>query len=362
MLNCIQFDNSEVQGLYQRSGLSEFSFKSQLRHFTSRHGRLPNLDEITDANSEPDLIRQLRLNTRNAGTIEHLKEVTGLKEGEHTFQEAMVILNQRYSDLFISGTQLNDDTYVLRIDHRPTVSQDYLSADPFYDKGFSKNSTSLINSVVGRLSEYLGVKVNVISKDQLNEEFPEVTDKDLVKGFIYKGQIYVVSDNATDEQLAETKLHEMMHLLLGSVKFTNRDVYDGLVGSIIDTDAFKSYFNQSKQTLNDAAEEFLITNLSQHLAGLPNDFFTNLDSRVAYEIGYNLNRLLDTIFMGKYSTKSIPPVKLYNFSFAEVADIVDAGIINNRFQGSLSDAQLSRISANMKATWLKDHKLEQVCE
>lgn len=364
MLNCINFDTQEVQDLQKRSGLSEFSFKSQLRHFISRHGRLPNLDEVVGANSEPNLRSTLKLNTRNAGKIDKLKEVTGLKEiSDNFFKDAIVALNRNYSDLLISGTQLNNDSYVLRIDHRPTVAQDYINDDPHYKNvQLSKRSSSLINSVVGRLSDYLGIKINVISKEELHDNFQEVTDKDTVKGFVLRGQIYIVSDNCSNAELAETKLHEMMHILMGSIKFTNREIYDGLVGSIVNTDAFKSYFEQSKNTLDDAAEEFLITNLSQHLAGMSNEFFKTLDDKVAYDIGYNFNRLLDTIFMGKASTKSIPPTRLYNLTFAEVAEIVDAGIINNTFKGSLSDAQISRIYANMKSQWLQEGNLEQRCE
>lgn len=366
MLNCINFDTQEVTDLYKRSGLPEFLFKSQLRHFITRHGRLPNLDEITGANSEPRLKSVLGLNTKNAGNIEVLKQVTGLKDAtEDFFNKAIVTLNRRYSDLLISGKQLNDSKYVLRIDHRPNISQDYLTKEPGYNPQYlSTKSTSLINSVVGRLSDYLGVKINTISREQLREKFPEITDKDTVKGFIYKGMIYVISDNTSDAELSETKLHEMMHILLGSVKYTNREIYDSLIQSIMNTDAFKSYFeqNSNKYTADDLAEEFLITNLSQHLAGITNDFFQNLDSKTAYDINYNFNRLLDTIFMGKGSTKSIPPVKLYNYTFSEVAEIVDSGIINNNFQGSLSDAQLSRIYANKKSELLKEGKLEQHCE
>lgn len=366
MLNCINFDTQEVTDLYKRSGLPEFLFKSQLRHFITRHDRLPNLDEITGANSEPNIKIALGLNARNAGNIEVLKQVTGLKnETEDVFNKAIVTLNRRYSDLLISGKQLNNSTYVLRIDHRPNISQDYLDKAPEYNPQYlSSKSTSLINSVVGRLSEYLGVKINTISREDLRNNFSEITDKDTVKGFIYKGMIYVVSDNSTDASLAETKLHEMMHILLGSVKYTNGEIYSSLIQSIMNTQAFKTYFdqNKTKYTAEDLAEEFLITNLSEHLAGITNDFFQNLDSKTAYEINYNFNRLLDTIFMGKGSTKSIPAIKLYNYTFAEVAEIVDSGIINNNFQGSLSDAQLSRIYANKKSDLLKEGKLEQHCE
>ena len=57
MLNCIDpKDTLKVQDLQVKSGLSDFSLRSQLRHYTTKHnGRMAQLDELDGANSEPYL-------------------------------------------------------------------------------------------------------------------------------------------------------------------------------------------------------------------------------------------------------------------------------------------------------------------
>ena len=85
MLNCINpADSQRVQDLQKKSGLSDFSLKSQIRHYTTRHNnRLPELDELVGANSEPYLREQLKLAKGKSGKIldllnfTHTKSTTG---------------------------------------------------------------------------------------------------------------------------------------------------------------------------------------------------------------------------------------------------------------------------------------------
>lgn len=368
MLNCINIeDTQKVQMLQEMSGLSDFPLRSQIRHYTTLHNRLPQLDELDGANSEPYLRRELNIEKGKSSKITDLLDKTGTK----TPKDAVIYLNNKYRDLEITYHPLNDSNYYLTIKHRPKVVDVTLGEKVNQD--FIVQNNMLLDSVVDKLANLYGIKINEITQEDLaSGKFNDIPNPSTVHGFIKNGQIYVVKNNFT----ADTKLHEMLHLILGSVKYQNRDLYDNLIGIAFQIDDFNKWASGQKyRTQNDLAEEYMVTQLAKYLTGnqvqldngtvinkSDNSIFYNVDKEILYQTMYHMNRLLDTVFMGDVSVKAIPNKQLYNFTIREVANIVNSAVASNSFQGSLDDAMINRIGANFKSLYMKKGRLIENCK
>lgn len=77
------------------------------------------------------------------------------------------------------------------------------------------------------LANLYGIQIIEVTNDDIhnNPELKTLVDVDKAHGFIYKGNIYINKSNNSPD----TKLHEMLHLIFGSVKYQNRLLYDNLM-------------------------------------------------------------------------------------------------------------------------------------
>ena len=117
---------------------------------------------------------------------------------------------------------------------------------------------------IDKLQDLYGINIKYISNSELNsEEWQQVPGVQSAKAFIFNGDIYVNTDNAT----IESPLHEMLHLIFGSIKYSEPELYQSLVDQAIN---FSSYDRTAKlypnRTQNDLNEEVFITELSKYLA------------------------------------------------------------------------------------------------
>ena len=196
----------------------------------------------------------------------------------------------------------------------------------------------------------------ILTNSELNNpEWEQVVGPHLAKAFIYNGNIYVNTDIAT----IDSPLHEMLHILLGSLKFTNRNLYEQLVSSAenFNQDTIEMYPNRTREDIN---EEAFITEFAKYLTGQRNAL-NNLDQKSQYEIFYNMNRTLDSILMGEASVNSIPKNQLYQINLKTVAKLVGSVSMEGNFNGSMNDAKLNRILANKKSELMKKGELKEEC-
>ncbi len=364
MLNCINPElNQKVHDLQKKSGLSDFPLRSQIRHYLTNHnGRLPELDELKGANSEPYLYKDLNLPKGGSADIKTLLEKTGAQ----TFSDAIISLNNTYRDLEIEGHELNNDTYYLKVRHRPTVDSSMLGV--FDDAQVSPNVNvvddhTLIVQTVNKLASLYGITIHRVKEDKL----PQGSKKGTVRGYIQNGEVYIVEGNNG----VDTKLHEMMHLILGSVKFQNPSLYYNLVAMAPQFSGFKEWARNyvstyGKDTLNDLSEEFMVSKIANYLSGQSNDTqlasMINNNPEMWYQTMYHMNRLLDSVFMGGASVKAIPASNLYNYTFRQVANMVNSAVMQNKYYGSLDDAQTHRIEMNLKKHYMQNDRLLMKCE
>lgn len=377
MLNCIDPKNTlKVQDLQTKSGLSDFSLRSQLRHYTTKHnGRLPQLDELDGANSEPYLRGKEYLNIAK-GESSKIQDLLD-KTGTSSFRDAINYLNNTFRDLEVTGHRLNDTRYYITVQHRPQVVDtitDFTKITPDYNV----NNSVLIDSTLQKLTDLYGIQIHNVTNEQIarDPELSKIPNLQTVKGFIRNGDIYINESNAS----IDTKLHEMLHLIFGSVKYQNRALYDNLISMATQFKGFRTFVTDQKNsfgpaTQNDLAEEFMVTELAKYLTGrgitktdkgisinedIASELY-NIEPDTVYQTMYHMNRLLDSVFMGNFSVKSIPNSTLYNYTFRQVADMVNSAVATNQFKGSLDDAQISRIGANFKSIYMKQNRLREEC-
>lgn len=348
---CINTKSFEFQTLKEKSGLSDFELEYQVQAFQEMYGRWPNLDELEGVDSEPYIRKSLHIREDNSTSIDRILEETGTED----IRDAKIQLNNEYRDKEIDIIPLKNDA-IVEITKRPNTQED-LSED-VYEQDAEVNNAVLMMQTIDKLQDLYGINIKYISNSELNsEEWQQVPGVQSAKAFIFNGDIYVNTDNAT----IESPLHEMLHLIFGSIKYSEPELYQSLVDQAIN---FSSYDRTAKlypnRTQNDLNEEVFITELSKYLAGKQSDL-TGLDPSVMHEISYNMYRLLDTVMMGGNSVKTIPESVLYNLNMKQVAQIVNSAIAQGRNVGSLDSAQVSRIMANVKSDLLSKGLLREEC-
>ena len=164
----------------------------------------------------------------------------------------------------------------------------------FYEQKFSKKI--LNNGIIYNKNEFITKYNYFIKKNRIKKLFHNKN-----KIIIYNGNIYINTDIAS----IDSPLHEIMHLLLGSIKFSNPDLYYNLVSLSEQFTGYdkliKTFKNRTKSDIN---EELFVTEFSRFMMG-EDSILSELDENTMYEISYNVHRLLDSILMGNYSSNKI---------------------------------------------------------
>lgn len=224
------------------------------------------------------------------------------------------------------------------------------------------NGYLVLNNALQKLASLHGITFNETSDAELNSEKWQgiIPDASLVNAFIYNGQIYINLDRAN----LDAPIHEMFHMFVGSLRFTNPSLYQELVES---TQSFPNYEQLVQEypgrTRNDVNEEILVTEVSRYLTGQPSSL-AKMDSKTRYEISYNIKRMLDTILMGQDSVKTISEDRLFNLSLKEIAQEVNSAVMVNNFTGTMNveGSELHRRLNNVKSDLYREGTLEEYCD
>lgn len=351
---CINYNSMEYQNLKKRSGIPELLLNATCQEYLQNFGRFPRLDELPRSNSADYLNKELKINQNKATKIDKILEFTQTE----TIEDAIINLNNTYLDSEVTVAPIVTEA-IVDITKRPT--KEYKEIKKVYTPDEKPNMQSIMNHCIDRLNELYGIKVNSISDEELNsEEWNELIPRDKVaKAFIYNGNIYINVDKATPDSL----IHEMMHLLIGSLRFNNINLYNQLINS---AESFTSYKYRARElgpkTRNDINEEIFVTELGKYLAGLPSEI-EGLDNSQIYEINYHIRRALDSILMGDYSTKIFNDLELYNMTFKQVVEEVNSPIMTNQFYGTLNveGSELHRQLNNTKSKLIEEGRLKEFC-
>lgn len=322
-----------------------------MRYQDDHEGRFPNIDEIPGANSM-NIIKQ-DLNIREDGTskIQDILYFTGTSD----LNKANIIINDKYRDLDTEIIPLNK-TAIIDIKERPSMFK-YVE-NPKNDFSDVDSQIFIVNSL-DKMAKTMGINIKHMSIASMKKEgiVDSVPDSVQSSAFIYNGDIYINTDIAS----VDSKIHELLHILLGSMRFKNPELYQELIQTVQDLPNFEdltiNYPNRSK---SDLLEEVFVDQFGKHLAGL-DTVMQALNPDILYQINYNITRTLDSILMGDNSVSSLDDQTLYNSSLRELAEAVNSSTMVNKAHGFLEDALIHRTLANVKQELFENGDLKEEC-
>lgn len=352
MINCINTNSAQYRELKKLSTLPDILLKAEIARYQSNHnGRFPKIDEIFGANSHNAIKEDLNIKEDNCTKIENILNFTGVKD----LNEATIIINDKYRDLDTEIIPINK-TAMLNIKDRPSVYK-YVKS-PQNDFEFV-DSQIFITEALDKMAKTLGVNIKYLSTTSLKQNgiLDKIPDAAQAQAFVYNNDIYVNTDLAS----TDSKIHELMHILLGSIRFKEPNLYFELVQSIQELPNLEEFsIKYPNRTQSDLLEEVFVDQYSKYLSGMKNEM-SNLDPDIIYQINYNINRTLDTILMGDNSVSAIDNKTLYNSSLKDIAKIVNSSTMVNTSYGYLNDALIHRTLANVKQELLENGDLKEEC-
>ena len=338
------------QTLKQRSGISEFILDSVCRDHLEKYGRLPYLDELPGSDSTRYIKDKMQVRSDGSAKIGDILNFAGTS----TVKDAVISINNNYRDVETTILPINNDALV-NIEKRPSMDAD-IQERVIPDEDV--NDYIVFNNTLEKLANLYGINFNTVTDAELSSErwrdlMPE---QKLVNAFIYDGQIYINMDRAS----VDAPIHEMLHMFVGSMRFTNPKLYQELIQM---SEKFPNYDKLAGQfsgkTRNDINEEIFITEISKYLTGQRSSL-TGIDQKLLYEISYNVHRVLDSVLMGTSSSKTITDDRLYTLSLKDLASELNSAIMTNNMP-PLRDSELHRKLNNMKSDLIREGKLEEIC-
>lgn len=339
--------NSEYRTKLAQSGISEPLFYSFANSFVAKHGRFPNLDEIPKVDSRASLNKELNIKDDSA-KIEDILAVTQTQ----SVQEANIVINDIHSDLEVNIMPINKEALVT-VTKRPSQYEADNNVETF-EVADNINTAVVFNNIFTKLSNLYGINIIPITDHEVSNYVSEVHN---VSAFIHEGNIYVNTDLAD----VDAPIHEMTHMLLGSIRFKNPELYQALIQT---AESFPRLYNMilnnPNRAYSDILEEAFVQETGRYLAGLSSQL-NLLDKNVLYELHYNFKRLLDSVLMGQYSVKSVPDTSLYTMSLTDLARTVNSQTFTMNSNFSMDDAKLHRMLSNKKSDLMKKGDLREEC-
>lgn len=352
MSSCINTNAAEFRSLQERSGLSDFQLKVAVRAYQMEHPNgWPRLDEIPQANSEESLRKSLNIRKDNSTKVKKVLEATNTSSVE----EATVYINNLHRDLNTNILPIQEDA-IVTIERRPSIYR--------LKKGEARDLSKVCSPVfIGQALENLatnfGIQTVFKTTRELKEEgiLDQVPEGAQVSAFILNGNIVVNADVAS----VDAPTHELMHVLMGSLKYTQPDLYYQLVQL---AEQLPVYAERAAlyphRAQSDVDEEVFVEEYAKYITGLPSEF-RNLDPEVLYQLDYEMTRTLDTILNGDNSVKMIPAAMRFNTSLRNLGIMVNSKNMEPRNVCFAESAFLSRVLGNIKSDLFKQNKLEEIC-
>lgn len=345
------------QSLLDKSGISDFNLRTFIQTYYNKYEDFPYLDEIPGVNSENFIRKALQVKTELGEDYMYINN-DRLFEYTNTsnVKDAMAELNKE-SDLEITLINLGQ-TSLIKIQHRPSEYDMSINPDPDFipetEVNLSKTQ-SILKNRLDRFRDKFGININTITNYDTNK-FP--VDVSTAAAFVYNGEVYVNLDLAK----SDAPVHELLHIFMGSVRFTAPDVYTELIQSIQNINGVKERLQlYNNRTMNDAMEEVFVEEFAKFVTG-QKSMFDNQPAKIMHKLMYQVIRNIDSFIQGRFSVKSLEQQLVFNSTIQRLAEITQSDIINNSYESSLQLSELHRMVANTKERLLKEGELIQNCK
>lgn len=349
---CSLKNHGKFQAL-KKSELSDSIILDRMSQFEEQYGRLPELDELPGANSLPSLKKEISMKSSKKGT--NYTSVSKILAATNTnsIQEANAALNDTHRDLDIEIQEIGE-TAIIKVKQRPSeynILENTIETN--IPEDIEQQKVGLQNAL-NKMRECYGVNIVYIDNDELIND----VDVNSAKAFIKNGTIYVNVDNAT----IDSPIHEMLHLFIGSISFSNPQLFQQLMSVVQNIPNIENRISlfEGSRTMNDILEEIFVEELSKFVTG-QNSLFDSLQKDIISQILYNIKRDIDTIIDGNYSVKSLEDNEIFNKSIRNLAEELESSIFNINVASGLNNAMTHRILANTKSDLLKSGELREEC-
>lgn len=352
MTSCININSVQYRELKRLSTLPEILLKAEIAQYQANHeGRFPMIDEIPGADSTEAIKQDLKIRADGTSNIEDILKFTGASD----LNSANVIINDKYRDLDTEIIPLNK-TAIIDSKRRPSLFE-YVES-PENDLDFVDSAMFITNSLE-KMAQTMGIGIKHLSIEGMRAEgiLDAIPDAGQASAFIFNGNVYVNTDVAT----VDSKIHELMHILLGSMRFKNPELYSQLIQTAESLPNFADIaINYPNRTKSDLLEEVFVEEFGKFLAGSQSEF-AKLPEDILYQINYNITRTLDSILMGDNTTAALDDETLYGSSLREVGKLVNSSTMVNTRHGFLEDALVHRVMANVKQELFENGDLIEEC-
>lgn len=348
-MKCINTNTVEFQTLLKQSGLPDFYLAAFCGKFLDNRGRFPYLDEIPGSNSTEYLNKQLHIENHTTSIDKILK-----MSGKETLEEAQIELNHVFRDVEVEITPITDNIARIYITKRPITKELERNIDhsPYITSGL------LFEEILHKLQTLNGIQINVIDSEMIQDsELKDIPGVATAKAFVYNGEIYV----NTDFSDKDAPIHEMMHIMMGSLRRYNPELYFSIVAQIADQPFFEEYTTKyPNRTRSDVAEEAFVSEFAK-LASFGTSKLSSLNDNTKYELFYNAKRVIDSMVMGQCSVQNISDIRLFNSSLIEICDMVGSEIDAAKFKCKVELSNIHRSLANKKQELMENNELEEQC-
>lgn len=354
---CINKKSYEYRSLSERTGLSDLFLEAEIIDYADKHnGRWPTPAEIDGSDTTEHAREFLELRKNNTTETSKLTD----KFQVDTVDEAVVLLNTQdtYNDLEFDILPLNK-TSIVNISHRPSKYNNNFEIR--YKPDEEVNSKIILDTAFGKLATLYGIHFKQVYLHDLHNDpmFKDVIAVDPnPKAFILNGQIYINMNNYS----VDSPIHELSHMLIGQLRFAKPDLYMQLISLSEQLPNYekmaRTYPNRSR---NDINEEIFVTEYSKFITG-QKSVFDSIDSDIAYQVQFQVNRMIDTILEGSLGIRDLKLQDIGKYSLKQIADLVNSSKMTSVNSFPLEDSSIHRKLNNMKSAMLKSGQLKEVCD
>lgn len=358
MASCINKSLGEYQSLKNMAGIPETTLDFWCQYYLTKFDRFPNLDELPNVDSEKYLKEKLNIKEVGNSQVAEVSTLLNLT-GEQSFEQAIIKLNNIHRDLEIMGFNIGNGKFFVEIKHRPTAETIKNNFELNYESTPESGRVVLVNAL-SKLQQYYGINIIPIDSSdfEYSEELKNLPDQSkMAKAFVFNGNIYVNTDLAE----LESPIHEMLHIFLGGMRYTNPDQYINIISKLknVDLETLQSKFGNKSQ--NDLLEEYFVTEFAKFLSGYNTEFDSMKESDIQYLL-YNITRNIDSVLMGETTVKLLPAEDIIKGSLLDLAIKTKSEIIKQTPLTIMDLATIHRKTANIKSKLLEDGELIQKCE
>lgn len=200
-----------------------------------------------------------------------------------------------------------------------------------------------MNSVIEYFNTNFGIGIKAITRSELELMSKENNLKlegklDIVKAFVYNGQIYINTSNADAQDL----FHELSHIFLGVLKVQDLQAYEEVVNSYMTHDNYKKQFNYRRKTYKHYSEQDVIEETIADMIAL--DMFK------ARQLG-------TSDFVGEEFLQKFEEILKKSERFTKT--MYDNGLGFSRYMRTLLDENMPKVQRNMRISDLVQRLIQE---